>query len=248
MKFLWRLSLGLWLLLSPYCYANNLKLLILEQPPIEYQQNGYNKGIAVDIVKEVFARLHRPVTIEVYPFARALRMLEESKADGIFAIVKKSERQVYLNYSDEVLIEQAAVLYVQAQSEITFNGQLGDLGAYRFGVLRGATYGPMWEQVIDSGGISKIERVADYRQNVMKLVNQRLDVIIGPDYTMAYIIKELGQEGRLKQLSPHIEVVPTYIAFSKNTVAPELVAAFSDTLKALKRDGTYQRIINRYIE
>jgi polar amino acid transport system substrate-binding protein len=241
------IGVSLWLLLTMRSVAEPLQVVTLEQPPLEYEEQGAIKGIAVDLVKEVFARMPQPITLQLYPFARSLEMLKAGEADAIFAIVKKPERELFADFPSEVLIEQTATLFVRKEAPIRFDGDFRKLSAYRFGILRGATYGPQWDEAVNTGIISKIEAVTDYRQNVTKLVNNRLDIMIGPRLSMLYIIKELGQQDAVKELSPAIESVPTYLAFSKTRVTPEIKAQFEHILKELKRDGTYDKIIQAYI-
>lgn len=241
------IGVSLWMFLIMHSPAVPLQVVTLKQPPLEYEEQGIIKGIAVDLVKEVFARMQQPITLNIYPFARALGMLKEGKADAIFAIVKKPERELFLDYPNEVLIEQTACLFVRKDAPIQFDGGFRPLSAYRFGILRGATYGPQWDEAVNAGIINKIEEVSDYRQNVLKLVNGRLDIIIGPRLSMMYVIKALGQQDAVKELSPVIENVPTYLAFSKTRVAPDIKAQFDRLLKELKDDGTYDKILQGHI-
>ncbi len=242
------IGVSLWMLLVLPCVAAPLQVVTLQQPPLEYEEDGVIKGIAVEIVKEVFARMQQPITLNLYPFARALTMLKAGEADAIFAIVKNQEREEFLNYPSEALIDQTGTLFVRKDAQIQFDGDLRALSAYRFGILRAATYGPQWEDAINSGVISKVEEVADYRQNVLKLVNNRVDIMIGPRLSLLYVIKELGYQDAVRELSPPIEVVPTYLTFSKTRVAPETIEEFARILKELKDDGTYDKIIQAYIE
>jgi polar amino acid transport system substrate-binding protein len=238
----------LWMLLTMPSVADPLQVVTLQQPPLEYEADGVMKGIAVDLVNEVFGRMQQPIKLTLYPFARSLTMLKAGKADAIFAIVKKPDRERFLIYPSEVLIDQTATLFVRKDAPIYFDGDFRALSTYRFGILRAATYGPQWDKAVKAGIISKIEEVPDYRKIAHMLMNNRLDVMIGPRLSLLSVFKELDYQDAVQELSPPIEVVPTYLAFSKTRVAPETVEQFARTLKALKDDGTYKKIIQDYIE
>ena len=106
------ISIGFWMLLTAQSVvAEPLRIVTLEQPPVQYEEQGVIKGIAVDIVREVFGRMQQPVTLKVYPFARSLHIIRKGGADAIFAIVKNPERELFLDYPDEVLIEQTGTLF-----------------------------------------------------------------------------------------------------------------------------------------
>ena len=235
-----------WIFLTAQSVAAPLRIVTLEQPPIQYEEQGVIKGIAVDIVKEVFARMQQPITLKIYPFVRTLHMLKTGQADAIFAIVKKPERELFLSYPHEILIEQTGSLFVRRDSPIQFGGDFRKLSPYTFGILRGATYGPLYDKAVKNGTISKIEDVDDYEKNVLKLINNRVDILVGPRLTMLAAIKELGRKEDVKELSPPIQVVPTYLAFAKQGIAPEIQTKFEQILQELKRDGTYDRIIQAY--
>ena len=238
---------SLWMLLTLQSLATPLQIVTLEQPPLEYEEDGAIKGIAVDIVNEAFARMQQPVTLKLYPFARAMEMMKTGETDAIFAIVKTAERELFLDYPSEALIEQTATLFVRKNDPIQFQGDLQELRDYRFGIIRGATYGEKWKEAVSTGVISKIEMVTDYRQNVLKLADNRIDAMIGPRLTILYVAKELGQQDAIKELAT-IEIVPTYLTFSKTRLAPAIKEQFERILKELKSDGTYDKIIQAYIQ
>ena len=246
------LKIFLGILIFLFCHiqiaqAKALKLVSLEQRPIIYTENGVVKGIATDIVREAFKRMHQPVTFEVYPFSRSLSMMRAKQADGLFAIVKTPERQMFMDYTSESLIEQKAVLFVREKSHITFQGDLKQLSQYSFGILRGATYGALWKDAIQHGYIHQIEEVTNYRQNIHKLLNHRIDILIGPYYTIADLIGHSGATETITALSPAIESVPTYLAFAKDRVPLLIRQRFDQTIKELKVEGFIQNTIFAYV-
>ncbi|GBC61649.1 amino acid ABC transporter substrate-binding pro tein [Desulfonema ishimotonii] len=241
-------SISLFMLPTMQSTAAPLQVVTFEQAPAEYEEQGVIKGIAVDIVKEVFARMHQPILLNLYPFANSINRIKKRKVDAIFAVTKKPERELFLNYTSEVLLDQTATLYVRKNSQIKFDGDFRKLSDYTFGVVNKATYGYKFDNAVTTGIISKIEGVSAYRLNVLKLVKNRLDIIVGPRLGILYEIKKLGQQEAVKELSPSIESVPTYIAFSKTRVMPDIIEQFDLILKEIKKDGTYEKIIQSYIK
>jgi polar amino acid transport system substrate-binding protein len=239
------ISVSLWMLLTMHSAAEPLQVVTLEYPPLEYEEQGAIKGIAVDIVKEVFARMQQPITIKLYPFARALEMIKEGKADAIFTFSKLPERETFADYPSEVLVEQTVSLFVRQDAPITYDGDVISLRPYTCGVMQGAKYGPIYDEAMKT---MKVEEVTDHWENVLKLAKNRLDVIIGPRLVILFTIKALGHQGDVKELYPPLETVPTYLAFSKTRVAPGIKEQFERILKELKRDGTYDNIIQSYIK
>ena len=128
-------------LISGYCFAKTLELVTLQYPPYVFEHNGEIKGIALEIVEEAFRRMQQPVNVKLLPWARALKYIKRGKADAIFTAFKNPERETFMVYSKEVLINQTISLFVRKDSNIIFDGDLKKLSNYRFGVVRKVSYG-----------------------------------------------------------------------------------------------------------
>ncbi|MFZ6642987.1 substrate-binding periplasmic protein [Undibacterium sp. TC4M20W] len=85
--------------------AATFKLASLHYPPYEYVEQGEVKGIAVDIVKEAFRLMGHQVSINIYPMRRSLEMVKNGEADGIFTVFKTPEREKYIIYSNEAVLQ-----------------------------------------------------------------------------------------------------------------------------------------------
>ena len=245
------LSVSLWILLAMQAVAEQpLEIASTNFPPFVYEEQGKIKGIDVDILTEVFARMRQPISIRLYPFARAVYMIKAGQADAIFPFGKDAERELFAHYPREALFEMSVSLFVRKDSPITFNGDFKSLGSYTFGVVREAKFGEQFDAAVRDGIITQIEEVTDFHQNILKLVNNRLDIIVGPRHNILFLLKKLGQQDAVKELSPSL--TPSwfvYLAFSKQrTLSPDLEERFARALQEMKRDGTYEKIIQAYIQ
>ncbi len=126
------------------CSADSLKVATLVYPPFQYEENGEAKGIAADIVKEIFKRMNQPIEIKFYPFPRAIR---EGKSDVIFTFYYKKEREQFAEYSKESLVDQTISLFVHKDSPIVFDGNLSKLSQYKFGLVR-FSYGKVFDEAV----------------------------------------------------------------------------------------------------
>ncbi|MBU2918241.1 transporter substrate-binding domain-containing protein [Psychrosphaera sp. F3M07] len=225
--------------------AKSLKVYTIEQPPISYTEDGEFKGIAVDIVKEVFKRMNQPIELYIYPLARALKELREQDGDAIFALVNNPKREKYLLYSDEILITQTGTLFTRREDNISFNGDFSVLTQYRFGTLRGASYGAKWDRAVEDKTIKFITPISNYEQSIKMLLKNRVDIIVGSHLTIVHLLKDIDLQNKIIELPLPFIRAPTYLAFSKNDLA--LKKQFDITLKKLKTDGSYQKLISKYI-
>ncbi len=232
-------------------FAGELRVATFDYPPFQYKENGQIKGIAVDIVKEMFKRLNQPIKIDFYPFQRALKNLETGETDVIFTFYHKKDREAFADYSKEPLVDQTISLFVHEDSPITFDGDLSKLNQYKFGLVR-FSYGSTFDAAVDKHLITKIEHVSKMDLNMKKFLRRRFDILPSDRWVAYYYYSKVNPERnapvKLKELKPPVQSFPAYMGFSKANNLSPLRDKADAVLKEMKEDGTYQRIIDGYLK
>lgn len=236
------------LLGTSFSSAETLKLVTLDYPPYEFKRGDRVLGIAVEMVREGFHRLGHEVEIAVYPWPRALEAVKEGEADAVFTAFRTEERFDYLDYCAEVLIQQTTSLFVRAGSDIQFNGDLSTLGDYRIGVVRGVSYGSIFDTAVQSGVLTLLDESVTGQQNMSKLLVGRFDILVSNRYGAWDILKKMRKQEMVRELKPVIQHVPSYLAFSKARQHTGLRDRFDAVLREMKEDGSWQGIIDAYFE
>ncbi|MCJ7432233.1 MAG: transporter substrate-binding domain-containing protein [Anaerolineales bacterium] len=227
--------------------AKTIQLVTLQYPPYEFEENGQIKGIAVDIVTEAFKRMGYEVKISLYPWARSLEIMKNGEADAIFTAYKTPDREVFLEYSQEILMPQIVSLFVLKDSNITFDGDLSKLSQYRFGVVRAVSYGEKFDTLAKNKTLMTDE--ADTGEmNMDKLLKGRIDILVSNKYGALYILKQKGALDQVKELSPDLQSVPSYIAFSKVRNLTAVKEEFDKILAEMVKDGSVDKFINAYAQ
>ena len=221
-----------------------LELVTLQYPPYQYQDGAEVSGVAVDIVREAFRRMGRPVHISIYPWGRSLAMAESGQADAIFTLYKTPEREARLDYSRQVLMPQEVSLFVLRDSLIRFDGRLSQLAGYRFGVVRAVSYGAIFDAAARQGGIRIAETAASGEQNMEKLLARRFDILISNRLGARDIIRRQHAEALVRELKPPVEQIPSYIAFASKPELAGMRDRFDAALETMKRDGSYGRLVS----
>lgn len=247
-KIKYALSVTLFLLTVFAIHPEELRLVTLQYPPYEFECNKNIEGVAVEIVKEVFRRMGVDIKIELLPWSRAIKQVEEGTADGIFTLYKTPEREAFVYYSDEVLMPQSVSLFVLKDSDISFDGDLQKLSKYKFGVVRGVSYGEKFDLALQVGIINNVEEVSVGEQNFMKLAAARIDIVVSNKYGAIDIINKIGKAQDIRELLPEIESLPSYIAFSKKNELLKVKNDFDRILRSMKKDGSYEQIIDDYFK
>jgi polar amino acid transport system substrate-binding protein len=232
-----------------------LKLAILDFPPYEFKDSDNIEGISVRIVREVFRRMNQPISIELYPWPRALMYLKQGKIDGLFEVLKNAEREEFADYSQVVLMYESASLFVLKDSSIAFDGDLSKLKGFTFGKRHGFSYGQKFDQAIKKEVISTITEEVEM-ENLLRMLNAgRIDILIGDKYGTPYLYNKMKASKKhkavnvfkkIKRLSPDVESTPAYMVFSKKNRLGKIRDRFDNILLEIKSDGTYGNILNTW--
>lgn len=223
-----------------------IRIVTLEYAPLEYiDQSGELKGAAVEIVREIFKDLDIPISIEVLPWARAIRSVKEGTRDAIFTAFRNKEREKFLDYCSEVLINQYVSLYALVERNIQFDGDLEKLKNYQFGIVSNISYGKKFDELARNG-VLKTQRVEQLNHNFMKLKKGRIDIVINNRFGGDYELSRYSAYSSIKRLAPDVDATPSYFAFSKKSGMKETLKKFTAKLKEFKSNGRYKKILQKY--
>ena len=77
---------------------------------------------------------------------------------------------------------------------------------------------------------------------------RKVDIIVNTDYILWYTAKKMKITSSVKELPSPLAEEPSYLAFSKEKDYTEIIAKFEIELQNMKKDGTYKKIIKKYID
>ncbi|SFC92494.1 substrate-binding periplasmic protein [Pseudoalteromonas denitrificans] len=231
------------LVFSSTALGQFIYLVSTEFPPYVYEENERIKGFNVDLIEEIFKRMNVPIEIHLVPWARAVKMIKDGTADGLFPFFKSVNRLKFTDYSDAYTSEDTT-LFVLKNSPIQWNGDLSSLSPYQFGRVRGYNSGPQFEHLLEKG-IIEISVATKTSQNIKKLLAKRFDIMVEERHVVRFELKKMGRIGEIKQLAI-IQKNLSYLGFSKKRKRKATIKAFNKILKQMKSDGSYQRIIDDF--
>jgi len=223
--------------------AEKLVFVTSDWPPYMFMENNEITGIHVEIVREACKRLGFEVDIQLVPWARAMKYVEEGhQATAIFSLKKNTERTEFLYFPAEPIDIEKNVLIALKQSALSANS-LDDLKDKTIGVVREYTYDPKF----DKHETLKKEEATDDVQMMKKLDKKRTDLATGEEGALKYIGKQLNlQETETVYV---LSESPTYVAFSKQALGVEgetFAQNFGQMLRQLKEEGFIQKIKDKY--
>ena len=200
-----------------------------------------NNGYCAQIAVEAFKRSGYTVKIAYLPWERAVKESETGNYDGLFPEYIDEGRKVKFVYSDSFPGGPVGLMK-RKDKAITFK-TIQDLKPYTIGVVRGYIN----TAEFDAAAYLKKTQSEGDDVNIKNLYNKQLDLIFIDQYVAQYIIKTQYPKyaSELEFMKPALEKKDLYIAFSKKGKDSEAKRkAFNSGLKAMKADGTLQRIVS----
>jgi polar amino acid transport system substrate-binding protein len=243
-----------WLLMVPVFLAitagvvcaETLVLAAADSRPTAFLVDGKPTGMLVDLVTEAYRRAGQSVEIKLMPWARCLSEAGTGEVDGVFSSFKLPEREQFLAFSKEPLTTQVIAFFARRDSTLSFDGDLGKLREVKIGVIKGTSYGQRFDAAITDGALPKVEEANNIESNLKKLAFGRVDLIPSYRFVALDTAKKLELLAQIKEVSPPLDAVPTYLAFTKVRDLSKQSERFDAALASMKQDGTYDRIIGLY--
>jgi polar amino acid transport system substrate-binding protein len=214
--------------------------------PQSYTVNGEQTGFLVDIINEAFRRAGRPVEIRLLPWARCLSETQHGSIDGFFPAFVTPARLSYLGFSQESVMIETVSLFVREGSPISFDGDLSKLAQSRIGLVYKTSYGPRFDAFLTERRIASDEPHGSLQNSIRMLAGGRIDLVPGDRQTVIRTAASLGLSNRIVELSPPIEMVPAYLAYTRLRDLDRLGADIDRSLRTMKEDGFYEAKLRQY--
>lgn len=223
-------------------------------PAIYKGENNNPKGIFNDIMTEIFKRLDIPLKKAVYPWKRAQIMVKNGKADGMVTVLTK-ERKIY-TVGTEPLWYISEKLFFRSDNpkvnEILKIKSFEDMKKFKIV----DTIGSGWikDKFEEHGLNDNVVWVQTTESAFNMLAKGRVDIYIMFDLNAFKIIKERAKSGPLKNdykkiitSSPRFASLPFRLLIRKTSPFVKKIDDINKIIEEMKKDGTYQRIKNKYM-
>jgi polar amino acid transport system substrate-binding protein len=215
-------------------------------PPLVYEKNGQVIGMDVDTVTEFCRNQKITQEFKAYPLKRALEMMKEGEAHGIFTIFRSPEREEFMQFPDTPINTVKTIIIGLQGSDIKIKS-MDDLRHIRLGVIEGHKYGPLFDQY---EGLNK--HPVRNKEILIRLLTagNRVDAIINSEAVFEYECKEFGYDLKLFKYLYTVAENQVFIGFSKKALgdahAAELAHRFGNFMQKINKDGTLKKIREKY--
>ncbi len=230
------LVVSLFLLLCNYSHLLAEDKLQLNTGTLSPYTTADQQGFLDLMIKDLFQRIGVDAEVVVYSAsARALANANSAKDAGVAMRIKGLEKRFpNLIRVPEKLIDNDFVAYSKDLDVVTDNWQ--SLKPYRVGYILGWQ---VFEKNLDKSQTK--EKVINPMQLFTQLQSDKVDLVLYERWQGLQLAKNLGID--IKQHQPVLHKNEMYIYMHKKYA--HMVTPLSEALVQMKKDGSYQRIIDK---
>jgi ABC-type amino acid transport substrate-binding protein len=239
-KYSYQLGLGL-IFFASTVFGANFSIMTEELPPFNYSEDGKVTGFSSEIVLEISERVGHPKDIQVMPWARAYKSILNDENKVLFSTTRTPQREELFKWVGPIY-EPTIVFFAKKGSGLSIKS-LDDAKT----VKRVGTYlDDAEETLLKEAGFDNLASVGDDFLNPKKLLIGRIDLWIAGDLEGIYKAKKAGLDSSDIEIVYEIKTKEYYIAFSKDTPDEE-IQKWQAALDAMRQDGTYEKILDKYL-
>lgn len=223
---------------------NKLHLMANTSPPYSDQKLP-GEGLALELVRHVFARTEYQPTITIESWSRALEGASLGVYDGLAAAWYSEARSQDLEFSDPYLSSDLIILKLRSNSRNYRT--LEDLSGGTLGVRVDYAYG------IDFDAVPELTLVQENHmiQNLLKLLDGSVDFVIGDRRTIVMQLNEYLSDklSSFAVVDIPLPEVQRHVAVSRDLSRhEELITQFNRALQETRKDGSLDAIIRQWDE
>ncbi|WP_374764652.1 substrate-binding periplasmic protein [Yunchengibacter salinarum] len=214
-----------------------------DYPPFYYRAEGRYEGAAVELARAAADRLGHELVFQRYNFARLQQLLRVGEVDGLILYFRSQDREKGAVYVDESHISETSSVFVRADADVAFDGDLSVLDGKRVARVRGYYHGAAFAEASE---IDK-QNVRDEEALIRAVLDGSVDAGVGNRPALMFHARLMEVADQLRFLTPVIDRAPDYIAFSPQLSGSQALAKdFTQAIRVIKQSPRYDAILEKY--
>jgi polar amino acid transport system substrate-binding protein len=217
-------------------------MLTVEWAP-HYGAELPENGLTTAVVKAAFKAGGHSSGVDFIPWARALKEVEEGKADIVMGAYHNEEREKIYIFSDPIYFLELGLIARPGLGMSSYKS-LRDLTSYRIGISRGFANS---EEFDSANYLDK--QVATYPNlNIRKLFRGRIDMAVMNFDLFRYEAKKEGFcISDVEFMEPPLQTHGLYLMASRNiSDGAGIIQDFNQGLDKIRKNGEFDRIVGRF--
>jgi polar amino acid transport system substrate-binding protein len=223
-------------------HARDISMLTVEWAP-HYGSALPENGLTTALVQAAFRAGGHSSQVDFTPWARALKEVEEGKADVVMGAYFNADRAQKYYYSDRIYSLDLGLI-ARPGLGVSRYQSLRELSAYRIGVSRGFAN----SDEFDAADYLDKDTATYPNLNIRKLFRGRIDMAVMNFDLFRY---EAKKEGfcicDVTFMDPPLSTEGLYVMASRNIRDGEkIIKDFNRGLLAIRQNGEFSRIVSRF--
>jgi polar amino acid transport system substrate-binding protein len=224
---------------SPVHAAERLAVGTTFSHIFEQAADGQWHGLGVDVLRTLAARAGDTVRFKLYPWPRAMAMVERAQADILVGPYKSPERLKLFAFTDQPFYRDRMVFYARSGSNPPWRGDMAALKVRRIATVRGWHYGPDFEQARPLLNISEVPQLEN---GLQMLALGRVDLLATNQRNSTELVGSLRLEHALTVLCPDITQLDGYLAFPRDAKFSTVRHRYNALFTEMVRSGELARL------
>ncbi|HBX54137.1 MAG TPA: ABC transporter substrate-binding protein, partial [Pseudomonas sp.] len=195
---------------------------------------GQYSGLATRVLSVTLTQLGHSVRFELYPWARAQRMVELGQADILIGPYKSPAREARFAFAAQAFYRDRIVFYRRSDSLLHWSGDYRQLRGRRVGVVRAWAYGTRFDDARAGLDLVTVEGV----ENGLKMLSMgRLALLASNQRNTQPVLQALGLNDEIVQLETLIDTQDGYFAFPRQSSHRSLREDFDRVFQQMIEQG-----------
>ncbi|MDH4582288.1 transporter substrate-binding domain-containing protein [Pseudomonas sp. BN415] len=235
----------LWVLgLVPFANSRELLAVGTEFPGIYVlDPKGEPGGLGVDVMRAIARELGDEVRFEIYPWARAQKLVEEGRADVLVGPYRTAARERRFQFAEPGFYRDRVVFYVRSESGVSWDGSLASLMGQRIAIIHGWIYGERFEAMREQLDL----HVAPSVELAFKLLMaNRVELAASNERDSLPRIEALGIADKVRRLAPVIDTQIGYFALPRGESHRQLREDIGRVVRQMRADGRLAKLARPY--
>jgi polar amino acid transport system substrate-binding protein len=210
-------------------------------PPLSWNSNKGLEGSLVSLAHKIFAE----VGIETQtdgggPWKRVLYRAEHGEVDLLLGVRKTEELASSLHYIEPPISPAVHSIFVLKDSKLNFQ-RWEDLIGLTGNITLGSNFNTQFDDFMKAN--LSMEYTETIEQGIQKLLNHRVDYLLGPRVTYALIMKKENRLDSIRRERKPLILIDEYFAIPKKSSCAKYVTHFSQRLKAMLESGELDTLL-----
>jgi polar amino acid transport system substrate-binding protein len=209
----------------------------------ERDAQGNFLGLGVDLVRTLCSMQGDTVKFSIEPWTRAQETVANAEADILIGPYLTPEREKRLAFMEHPFYEDNMVFYVNANSNLRWDGQYTSLIGKRIVTIRGWVYGEQFDRQRPN---LNVEVTSTIESAMLMLAANRMDFLAVNERNAYRELSKPEIRFTVSKITPTIGVQVGYIAVPIDAQHADLLSSLNAGFKNLIRSGQFATMAAKY--